>query len=262
MPPLRIPRPIDHRATGGRAAEHRLPHLPGQAPRRRPGRLHPSPHQGPGRPGPPRRGPRRPALPDPRRPGPAGRAAQPRHLQRLLPDADAGHRGSSRRSATGVEVTSFSLGHLPRAAGLQRAGLPAPAHPGQRLRPGAGQPVPRLRPARPWSASGLPVLATIHHPITVDRRLEMEHAETGWQRFSKARWYAFTKMQTRVAPAHDPGHHRVAELPRRHLHRPRGRRSTACTSCPSASTRTSSARSPTSSASPAGSSPPPAPTSP
>jgi hypothetical protein len=44
---------------------------------------------------------------------------------------------------------------------------------------------------------GLPVLGTIHHPITVDRRLEMEHAETPWQRFSKARWYAFTKMQTR-----------------------------------------------------------------
>ena len=46
---------------------------------------------------------------------------------------------------------------------------------------------------------GLPVLATIHHPITVDRRLEMEHARTSWERFSKARWYAFTKMQTRVA---------------------------------------------------------------
>ena len=46
---------------------------------------------------------------------------------------------------------------------------------------------------------GLPVLATIHHPITVDRRLEMEHAETTWQRIAKARWYAFTKMQTRVA---------------------------------------------------------------
>jgi glycosyltransferase involved in cell wall biosynthesis len=46
---------------------------------------------------------------------------------------------------------------------------------------------------------GLPVLATIHHPITVDRRLEMEHAETSWQRFSKSRWYAFTRMQTRVA---------------------------------------------------------------
>jgi glycosyltransferase involved in cell wall biosynthesis len=47
--------------------------------------------------------------------------------------------------------------------------------------------------------AGLPVLATIHHPITVDRRLEMEHAETSWKRFSKSRWYGFTKMQTRVA---------------------------------------------------------------
>ena len=46
---------------------------------------------------------------------------------------------------------------------------------------------------------GLPVLGTIHHPITVDRRLEMEHAESARQRWSKARWYAFTKMQTRVA---------------------------------------------------------------
>ena len=46
---------------------------------------------------------------------------------------------------------------------------------------------------------GLPVLATIHHPITVDRRLEMEHAETAYKRFAKGRWYGFTKMQTRVA---------------------------------------------------------------
>ncbi len=46
---------------------------------------------------------------------------------------------------------------------------------------------------------GLPVLGTIHHPITMDRRLEMEHADTPWQRWSKSRWYAFTKMQTRVA---------------------------------------------------------------
>lgn len=46
---------------------------------------------------------------------------------------------------------------------------------------------------------GLPVLGTVHHPITVDRRLEMEHARSTWERFSKARWYAFTKMQTRVA---------------------------------------------------------------
>ena len=47
--------------------------------------------------------------------------------------------------------------------------------------------------------AGLPVLGTIHHPITVDRKLEMEHAETPYQRFAKGRWYAFTKMQSRVA---------------------------------------------------------------
>jgi glycosyltransferase involved in cell wall biosynthesis len=45
----------------------------------------------------------------------------------------------------------------------------------------------------------LPVLSTIHHPITVDRRLEMEHADGWWERFSKQRWYAFTRMQTHVA---------------------------------------------------------------
>ncbi len=48
-------------------------------------------------------------------------------------------------------------------------------------------------------SSGLPVMATIHHPITVDRRLEMEHAETLRARLGKARWYAFTRMQTRVS---------------------------------------------------------------
>ncbi len=46
---------------------------------------------------------------------------------------------------------------------------------------------------------GLPVLATVHHPITVDRRLEMEHAPSRYKRWSLGRWYGFTKMQTRVA---------------------------------------------------------------
>ena len=45
----------------------------------------------------------------------------------------------------------------------------------------------------------LPILATIHHPITVDRRLELEHARTWVERFGKRRWYAFTRMQTQVA---------------------------------------------------------------
>jgi glycosyltransferase involved in cell wall biosynthesis len=46
---------------------------------------------------------------------------------------------------------------------------------------------------------GIPVLATIHHPITVDRRLELEHAEGWYRKFSLRRWYSFTNMQTRVA---------------------------------------------------------------
>ena len=46
---------------------------------------------------------------------------------------------------------------------------------------------------------GYPVLSTIHHPITVDRRLEIQHARTRWEEFGKRRWYAFTKMQTQVA---------------------------------------------------------------
>ena len=44
-----------------------------------------------------------------------------------------------------------------------------------------------------------PVLSTIHHPITVDRRLEIAHARTRCERFGKRRWYSFTKMQTQVA---------------------------------------------------------------
>lgn len=45
---------------------------------------------------------------------------------------------------------------------------------------------------------GLPVLTTIHHPISRDRRLELEQA-TGWERLSKRRWYGFVAMQRRVA---------------------------------------------------------------
>ncbi|MDZ7675560.1 MAG: glycosyltransferase family 4 protein [Acidimicrobiales bacterium] len=48
-------------------------------------------------------------------------------------------------------------------------------------------------------AMGLPVVATIHHPITVDRRLEMSAAPNRWKRMSIGRWYGFTTMQTRVA---------------------------------------------------------------
>jgi len=46
---------------------------------------------------------------------------------------------------------------------------------------------------------GLPVVATVHHPITVDRALELASAE-GWRgQMSVRRWYAFVRMQKRVA---------------------------------------------------------------
>lgn len=45
---------------------------------------------------------------------------------------------------------------------------------------------------------GLPVLATVHHPITVDRRLELA-AASRLRRLSLHRWYGFVRMQRRVA---------------------------------------------------------------
>ena len=47
---------------------------------------------------------------------------------------------------------------------------------------------------------GWPVTATIHHPITVDRDLDLAHAEGVRRRVSLRRWYGFLRMQMRVAP--------------------------------------------------------------
>ncbi|WP_189535530.1 glycosyltransferase family 4 protein [Streptomyces roseolilacinus] len=46
---------------------------------------------------------------------------------------------------------------------------------------------------------GAPLVTTIHHPITVDRRLELDAARDWKRRASVRRWYAFTRMQKRVA---------------------------------------------------------------
>jgi glycosyltransferase involved in cell wall biosynthesis len=46
---------------------------------------------------------------------------------------------------------------------------------------------------------GWPVVATLHHPITVDRDLDMEHATSPWKRATLRRWYAFLEMQMKVA---------------------------------------------------------------
>jgi glycosyltransferase involved in cell wall biosynthesis len=45
---------------------------------------------------------------------------------------------------------------------------------------------------------GWPLLETLHHPITVDRSIALDHAETRWQRFTTRRWFGFLRMQVRV----------------------------------------------------------------
>ena len=45
---------------------------------------------------------------------------------------------------------------------------------------------------------GLPLVTSIHHPISVDRRIELAQAR-GWSRLTKRRWYSFVRMQSRVA---------------------------------------------------------------
>ncbi|MBL7490730.1 glycosyltransferase family 4 protein [Frankia sp. AgB1.9] len=45
----------------------------------------------------------------------------------------------------------------------------------------------------------IPLVATLHHPITVDRRLHLEATTGRWARFGVRRWYSFLPMQARVA---------------------------------------------------------------
>ena len=46
--------------------------------------------------------------------------------------------------------------------------------------------------------TGIPIVATIHHPITFDRRVELSAAR-GWKMLTTRRWYGFLTMQRRVA---------------------------------------------------------------
>jgi len=45
---------------------------------------------------------------------------------------------------------------------------------------------------------GLPLVASIHHPISVDRRIDLASLG-GLSRLSRRRWYGFVRMQARVA---------------------------------------------------------------
>ena len=46
---------------------------------------------------------------------------------------------------------------------------------------------------------GFPLLGTCHHPITVDRTLDLKHAPTWRRRQQLRRWYGFLQMQIKVA---------------------------------------------------------------
>ena len=48
-------------------------------------------------------------------------------------------------------------------------------------------------------ALGLPVLTTLHHPITCDRRVDLAAATTWRRKLGVRRWYGFLRMQGRVA---------------------------------------------------------------
>ena len=46
---------------------------------------------------------------------------------------------------------------------------------------------------------GLPLVATIHHPITFDRRIDLQQTRNPWRKLTLRRWYGFLRMQGKVA---------------------------------------------------------------
>ena len=47
----------------------------------------------------------------------------------------------------------------------------------------------------------LPLITTLHHPITFDRRIDIAQTRNPWRKFTLSRWYGFLRMQGRVARA-------------------------------------------------------------
>ncbi|MGY1662749.1 glycosyltransferase family 4 protein [Geodermatophilus sp. SYSU D00705] len=64
--------------------------------------------------------------------------------------------------------------------------------------------------------AGVATVATVHHPVAIDRALELAAAPSRRRRLTLRRWYAFTGMQARVAPRLD-GITTVSESSRRDI---------------------------------------------
>jgi glycosyltransferase involved in cell wall biosynthesis len=45
----------------------------------------------------------------------------------------------------------------------------------------------------------MPTIATIHHPVTVDRKIAIQSVFSTWEKMKQWRWYSFIGMQKRVA---------------------------------------------------------------
>ncbi len=45
----------------------------------------------------------------------------------------------------------------------------------------------------------LPTVATVHHPVTIDRKIAVRSASSIWKKMQQWRWYSFIGMQKRVA---------------------------------------------------------------
>lgn len=46
---------------------------------------------------------------------------------------------------------------------------------------------------------GLPLITTVHHPITFDRRIDLSQTRNPWRKVTLRRWYGFLRMQGKVA---------------------------------------------------------------
>jgi glycosyltransferase involved in cell wall biosynthesis len=72
----------------------------------------------------------------------------------------------------------------------ERAGEFDVVHDNQTL----GTPLLRLE-----EETGLPLVVSVHHPITIDRRIDLASAASWRKRLTLHRWYGFVRMQARVA---------------------------------------------------------------
>lgn len=45
----------------------------------------------------------------------------------------------------------------------------------------------------------VPTIATIHHPITIDRKVAIKSTSSLWEKIKHMRWYSFTRMQKKVS---------------------------------------------------------------